>query len=588
MVNYKQKTANAAAGAAAGGADDRASMLYGGVTGFNCHAAAAPPLCRHTTTTTALTTNPLTGWELHEPIAEHNNADADLLAAVLRHDKYFTTLLKRCGCLCLCVLGAPAQSRNADDADNDTHDDDDDDDDLMTITVHRCVAEVGLAARRRSKENMCVVFAGGRDAAAKAVTDLREVFPYVFVSCLDGGGDLVGTLCRFFTDANPSGRSVVFDANNNPHHPWHHPRVHLFVMKCDCQLTMLYQRCYACKFVQCIDESDEGHLEFIRFMHKVLMSPRHARAIASYSYPCGSCSTVKRHVKPDETPTTVETLQLRLVMMDARSDNLCNVMAMLVAIGNVVGSSAVALHRASQPFVFFTVRDPSFYQKEFDKVYPGLSSRIRFETMVDVHGAQLTEANFTIDAYNALLTSERFWEEQMARAFSCDGNNLAVAEQCKRMVLMIQDDGVLARPCDVCAEFSQYDFVGAPWLGCADAMEALYGDMGRNVVGNGGFSLRDVDACTRACRCAKDLGCRRLVASNACPLPEDVMFAKVMGLMGSQHFRLPADVRKAATFSVEFGISPEYLPYGVHKVWNYNPRECVARLYERLISLIHL
>ena len=145
----------------------------------------------------------------------------------------------------------------------------------------------------------------------------------------------------------------------------------------------------------------------------------------------------------------------------------------------------------------------------------------------------LPRSNVTIPEYNALLTSKAFYE---------------LFDPCPAMLLIQTDTLSRKRVPWSCVE--QYSYVGAPWGAPQN------GGPPRGVVGNGGYSLRDVEAMKAACEAfAFDP-----VADKA----EDLFFAK----HGDGAVKKIAPAHVAAAFSVEHVPHPD--PCGMHQAWRFH------------------
>jgi hypothetical protein len=191
---------------------------------------------------------------------------------------------------------------------------------------------------------------------------------------------------------------------------------------------------------------------------------------------------------------------------------------------------------------------------------------------------ELPRRCFEIEAYNRLCKSSSFWER--------------VGEHCSA-AMTVQNDGVLASrggelhpafgsmtrarcdgsrgakgggACDTAPEY-----VGAPWTEHPWLRERA----GEGLVGNGGFSLRDVGACARACLRAEAFGEEAALYPMAPHMSEaeDVFFSS----------RLKTAPRcEALTFSSEQVLDPGSLGY--HQFWRYHPVDATLRHFERLLG----
>jgi hypothetical protein len=144
--------------------------------------------------------------------------------------------------------------------------------------------------------------------------------------------------------------------------------------------------------------------------------------------------------------------------------------------------------------------------------------------------------DFNIEDYNVIMKDVNFWKQ------------LENYEYC----LVIQDDGVL------CAEgierFLKYDYIGPPWI---INKEALKEQGCKQMVGNGGFSLRKVSKMIEVC---EDDTRQNYYMHNMMPVPEDVFFSS------SDKLSIPS-----VEIASEFGMEQIYniKALGFHKPWPY-------------------
>ena len=131
----------------------------------------------------------------------------------------------------------------------------------------------------------------------------------------------------------------------------------------------------------------------------------------------------------------------------------------------------------------------------------------------------LNVTNLSIKDYNNLLTSVSFYEQILSRKF-----------------LLFQTDSCLLN--EGVEQYLQYDYIGAPW------------PHRRNKIGNGGFSLRDKNACIKICKLYPYQG----------RFHEDVYFSNHMKIINAN---LP-DFKTACSFSCEL-IPTTEIPLGVHQ-----------------------
>lgn len=217
-----------------------------------------------------------------------------------------------------------------------------------------------------------------------------------------------------------------------------------------------------------------------------------------------------------------------VVLIDNRP-NIMSVVSVMLAMRN--------LDRNKWKFhVFTSAKAMEFYQQWLG--YLGCAI---------VHDDSLDIIHFDIDIYNSIMTDAHLWN------YLADGG----FKKC----LIIQDDGVLFRP--GMERFLEYDYIGAPWVDCPEN-SYIKNNVNRDLVGNGGFSLRTVSM-------MKDITTkyekekRQLFHKNMCNIPEDVYFCKYVketpGSVMPSH-----DV--ASLFSSEEILNDQCI--GMHKIWAYH------------------
>jgi hypothetical protein len=133
--------------------------------------------------------------------------------------------------------------------------------------------------------------------------------------------------------------------------------------------------------------------------------------------------------------------------------------------------------------------------------------------------------------------------------------------------LIIQDDGMIFR--GGIEDFLQYEYVGAPWPEQSFMREA--GVM--NPVGNGGLSLRNIEAMIRITHyeCEEK---NALYFNNRMVIPEDVYFAK---------FAKTPSVDVANRFSFEMVYDGNAI--GFHKPWPYIKADLISKYFMQLESM---
>jgi len=162
---------------------------------------------------------------------------------------------------------------------------------------------------------------------------------------------------------------------------------------------------------------------------------------------------------------------------------------------------------------------------------------------------------FDIEDYNIMLKSKSFWE-------LLDKQNINTA-------LLIQDDGFIIRQgmeqvfMDLQTNKCLFDYVGAPW----PENDVLKKAGTTNMIGNGGLSLRDVQAMLEITQKSKIS--RKLFNNNIQPIPEDVFF--------SVETRKSATKEFASMFSSEMILNPK--SFGIHKPWGYFPLQDIIKSF---------
>ena len=199
------------------------------------------------------------------------------------------------------------------------------------------------------------------------------------------------------------------------------------------------------------------------------------------------------------------------------------------------------------------------------KVFTSTAARGYYKRHLDAYGVQvivIPEAdttNFDIDVYNEIFKSPATWD-------------LIGGEK----ALIIQDDGFLLRK--GVENFLGFDYVGAPWID-APANNYIKANINSNLVGNGGFSLRDVPKSKLITeKYADDEHKYKLFYENQVETAEDVYFVTAMVKEKNNIATTP----QAVKFSAEQIIHPESL--GFHKVWVYHPREHIEAFFANILS----
>jgi hypothetical protein len=226
-----------------------------------------------------------------------------------------------------------------------------------------------------------------------------------------------------------------------------------------------------------------------------------------------------------------------VVLIDNRP-NPASVLALLLTLGNL----------RAEEWGVIVVTAPGAPRAYFDAALAA-AGVATWDVVDDLALLAVAPPPFDVESYNALLKSDALW----ARLQACGAS----------VVLTVQDDGMVVRPGldDHPALTGGYDYVGAPWVDAP--CNAPLRDAGvHGLVGNGGVSLRRVDAMRAACGDPRDA--RRLFHNRAQPVPEDVHFARHAALFGRA---CPTAVAHA--FSTEEVCVPGAL--AMHKPWPYWP-----------------
>ena len=166
------------------------------------------------------------------------------------------------------------------------------------------------------------------------------------------------------------------------------------------------------------------------------------------------------------------------------------------------------------------------------------------------------------EAYSALLLRESFWQQFESET-----------------VLLVQTDSLLLKPFEW-KPFEGVDYVGAPWneeggvsINWPDGIKVqrtlnACQNLGKNRVGNGGFSYRRVSAMIDALRKYPPKDYRQIGRYS---LPEDLFF--------SRYVERVATYDVARKFATETDWNPE--AYGMHKIWEYHSVDRFIELLQR-------
>jgi hypothetical protein len=179
----------------------------------------------------------------------------------------------------------------------------------------------------------------------------------------------------------------------------------------------------------------------------------------------------------------------------------------------------------------------------------------------------LNETNiFHIETYNSVLKDARFWGMLQSYGYN----------RC----LVVQDDGFLINASTL-STYLDYDYVGAPWANTA-VNHYIKNNISNDLVGNGGFSFRNVDAMHRICLKQQNEK-RTLFYNNLIEIPEDVYFVK--GL--KQENGNICNRENALNFSIEQVIPHHDIKkvIGFHKFWMYHSAPSVWSIFKEMLDL---
>lgn len=165
-------------------------------------------------------------------------------------------------------------------------------------------------------------------------------------------------------------------------------------------------------------------------------------------------------------------------------------------------------------------------------------------TWTNVQLIKMNINNIDISEYNKLLTSVDFYNK-----FKTE------------YILIFQTDTIIRK--QIPAKFFKYSYVGAPWTGYPnDYPDNPHIRIGNKLVGNGGFSLRNVSRMKEICTNFKRTNMK---------LNEDVHISNCL-----DNHEVP-DVEEAKEFSVEWIYYDD--PVGLHQVWRFFPPQVFRKWF---------
>lgn len=197
------------------------------------------------------------------------------------------------------------------------------------------------------------------------------------------------------------------------------------------------------------------------------------------------------------------------------------------------------------------------------KVYTSYKAQQYYESKVGniaevVHYPELDIKKFHIDVYNSILKSSEFWKS---------------TESSK--TLIIQDDGILLK--QGIERFMEFDYIGACWVDNV-ANEYIKNNITSELVGNGGFSLRNTDMMIKVC----DTYIKEknwLFYKNITQIPEDVYF--VNGLKKLGNAKMPT-FQDGMDFACEQVCNMKSI--GLHKMWSYHMPEVTEKFFKYFLT----
>ncbi len=172
---------------------------------------------------------------------------------------------------------------------------------------------------------------------------------------------------------------------------------------------------------------------------------------------------------------------------------------------------------------------------------------------------------FSIETYNAVLKHQHFWRMLQSYGY--------------KKCLVVQDDGFMVNGTNF-HKYLEYDYVGAPW---EDTIGNHYikRNISKELVGNGGFSLRDIDVMCSICEKYQNEK-NTLFFNNINEIPEDVYFVKCLALDKCNI----ASREVAQTFSIEQVIPHQRIKevVGFHKFYMYHPSSTVWNVFKSFLN----
>jgi hypothetical protein len=232
------------------------------------------------------------------------------------------------------------------------------------------------------------------------------------------------------------------------------------------------------------------------------------------------------NVSPPQASFSITPTKTTIALIDNR-ENPLSVISIIIALYNIRSPMTCHLFTSTQAFAYYAKYLSHLNVKVLQ--YPALDT-----------------SHFDIDVYNTILKSAQFWKTLQATG--------------AKKIIIIQDDGIMARP-GVEDLIEPWDYIGAPWAD-APGNEYIRDNITRDLVGNGGFSARDIAKCLLITEKYEEEK-HQLFYQNLVEIPEDVYF--VAGMKKEGYKIAPRDI--AAHFSSEQTLDPRAI--GFHKPWAY-------------------
>ena len=245
---------------------------------------------------------------------------------------------------------------------------------------------------------------------------------------------------------------------------------------------------------------------------------------------------------------------VHIVSVDNRYNPL-TLMSVLASFYNIIK------HKSNTTSVNGTVgyKATIYSNKKNSKKYNDIINLLELGDIIHVeHWTSLDKIDvFTMEDYNNVLKDARFWK-------SIHGDTCVI----------VQDDGFVVNGSDF-VKYLSYDYVGAPWVDTKDN-EYIKHHINPEMVGNGGFSLRNIAKMIEVCE-TFEAGKKELFYHNINEVPEDVYFVKHLRLMNANI--APYEVAKK--FSVEQVMHSN--PIGFHKFWLYHVPSMVNKMFDSFL-----